>query len=117
MSGSKPRLTPEQVTEMRALFQSGVRRAELGERYGVSETTIRNYLFCEIQHPSIAAVSPFKLYALPGKPPKLSRDQVVKLHWLAAQGIPQRKLGRRFGLSQRGVCKYLNGEIKGRRIA
>ena len=117
MSGSKPRLTPEQVTEMRSLFQSGTCRAKLGERYGVSETTVRNYLFCEIQCPAIAAVSPFKLYALPGKPPKLSRDEVAQMHALAAQGVAKRALARQFGITPHGIRKYLRGDVKGRRVA
>lgn len=42
--GRKPKLTPEQQAELRAWAAIGRTRAQVARRYGVSVTTIDNYL-------------------------------------------------------------------------
>lgn len=117
MSGSKPRLTPEQAAQLRAEARTGVTCADLARQYGIGRTAVRNYLHGRIQAPEIVAVSPRPVYLATGRRPKLSREQVVMLRSLASGGARDPELSRRFGVTPKTVRRYLRGWQKSRLLA
>ncbi len=117
MSGSKPRLTPQQAIELREAAKTGVTCRELAQRYGIGRTAVRNYLRGQIQAPEIVAVSPRPVYLAAGRRPKLSYAQAVLLRAMASEGVRRADIARQFGLSPSGVKKYLGFRQKSRLLA
>jgi DNA-binding CsgD family transcriptional regulator len=117
MSGSKPRLTPQQAIELREAAKTGVTCKDLALRYGIGRTAVRNYLRGQIQAPEIVAVSPRPVYLAAGRRPKLTNEQAVLMRSMSGQGIKPTELGRRFGLSPSGVKRYLKFSQKSRLLA
>jgi len=112
MRGARPRLTPDQVVEMRAAAQAGTTRAALSLRYGVGESAIGNYLRGDLQSAEIVAVSPTPIYLNAGRRPRLTPQQKISLVCKYRAGSTRAELGREFGIAHKTVSQYLRDTHK-----
>lgn len=105
------RTTDAVAAAVRGMAREGVRQADIAARFGVSRHTVK----------SISGGQSWRHLSPPGGPPnaykrhgrhsphaRLDDDKVREIRRLASEGVAQRPLARRFGVSQQVVGRIVN---------
>jgi DNA invertase Pin-like site-specific DNA recombinase len=107
----RARLTPEQVLEIRRLSLEGYGRYRIAKKYGVSVGAVQRIMLCQTWkhvHNSDIKISkkPPHVEDHPGI--HLTEANVKEIRRLAASGVSQRKIAKKFKLKQQTVSKIVN---------
>jgi DNA invertase Pin-like site-specific DNA recombinase len=93
--GRKPKLTPEQVVEMRSRRRQGVLIGTLMRDYGISKSSVYKHLD--------ATANGFRFH----RPPALTPEQIAEMLNRRRRGALIETLARDYGVSKPSVYRYL----------
>lgn len=107
------KLTADQVVEIRRLAVEGMPQHAIGRRFGIDQTTagsiIRGETWAHI--PGAREGSPNYPKGERHPRARLTEAQAREIHRLAAEGMAQRDIAARFGVSPALVCKIVGGRL------
>ena len=108
------RLTDDAAREIHALYAAGFPVGDIARRFGVSKALV--YRVCSgrsWRHLNLPPVrrsgGPSPLSGEANGRSKLTREQVLEIRRLHAQGISQAELARRYGVSAASINHVVNG--------
>lgn len=106
----KPKLTKEDVIEIKKLLLNNEAQYVIAEKFGVTRQCISNIQRGKTwSHVVIEDFTPFS-NSRPARNRKITAEDVVEIKKLAEDGITRKELAERYGVSTRNISHIVNGK-------